>query len=257
MLLKITLALYLAAAVVGVSRVHAQEQPSSNTQNSPDTVPLFKMGQGITAPRAIYQPEPEFSDQARAAHYQGTCVLSIVVGEDGKPRDIKVTTPLGMGLDEKAVEAVSKWQFEPARKDGTPVPVRVLVEVDFHSYGKDDLKIAQLMKQAASGDAKAELELSEAYFKGQGIGKDDAKGLMYLRRAARHGLPRAQFLMGEHITHESDPDNMKAYMWYTLAKRGGEKHCDKPLKELSAKLTQEEIQTAQSLVDNWQNAPPK
>jgi TonB family protein len=252
--LKLTVALYIATVVAGVSCANAQEQPPGDTQNQPGSEPVFKMGKGVTPPRVIYQPEPEFSEKARAAHYQGTCVLSLVVGEDGIPRNITVTTPIGMGLDEKAVEAVTNWRFEPARKDGNPVAVQIAVEVDFHLYGKNDRLIAELMRKATGGDAEAELELSNAYFKGQDVGKSDALGVMYLERAAKHGLPRAQFLMGEHIAHESVPDYPKAYMWYTLAQRGGEKHSDKALKQLSAKMTQEQIQAGQSLVDNWTGA---
>jgi TonB family protein len=58
-------------------------------------------------------------------------MLQLVVDADGLPRDIQVTRSLGMGLDEKAIEAVSKWRFEPARKNGQPVPVLIHVEVDF------------------------------------------------------------------------------------------------------------------------------
>ena len=58
-------------------------------------------------------------------------MLGLVVGPDGKPRDIKVQRTLGLGLDEKAIEAVSTWRFEPALKDGKPVPVQINVEVKF------------------------------------------------------------------------------------------------------------------------------
>jgi TonB family protein len=64
--------------------------------------------------------------------FQGVATLSLVVDASGKPTDIQIQSPLGLGLDEKAVEAVSKWKFEPAKKDGKPVPVAIAVEVDFH-----------------------------------------------------------------------------------------------------------------------------
>jgi len=255
--LKITAALCIATLVAAASCVNAQDQSSGNAQTQPGSETVFKIGHGVTAPRVIHQSFPEFSEQARAAHYQGTCVLSLVVGADGKPRDVKVTQPLGMGLDEKAVESVSTWRFEPAQKDGKPVAVAIAVDVDFHLYGKNDRKMVELMKQAAGGDAKAELELSTAYFHGQDIARSDALGLQYLERAARHGLPHAQFLMGEHIAHESAPDYPKAYMWYTLGQRGGYKHSDKALKELASKMTTEQLQAGQELVDKWTNAQAK
>jgi TonB family protein len=88
----------------------------------------------VSAPRIISDPEPEYSEEARKAKYQGVCVLWLVVGPDGRPRDIRVARSLGLGLDEKAIEAVKNWKFEPALKDGKPVAVQINVEVNFHLY---------------------------------------------------------------------------------------------------------------------------
>src|SRR5579862_2465601 len=95
---------------------------------------IFHVGGGVSPPRAIYQPEPEFSEEARKAKYQGVCTLGLIVGTDGRPSNIRVLSSLGMGLDEKAIEAVKNWKFEPAMKDGHPVRVEIAVEVDFHLY---------------------------------------------------------------------------------------------------------------------------
>jgi len=95
---------------------------------------IFRVGAGVSPPRPIYQPEPEFSEEARKAKYQGICTLALVVGVDGRPSNIHVQSSLGMGLDEKAIEAVRNWRFEPAMKDGHPVAVAIAVEVDFHLY---------------------------------------------------------------------------------------------------------------------------
>jgi len=95
---------------------------------------VFKVGGGVSAPRPIYDPDPDYSEEARKAHWQGAVVLSIVVGPDGKVHDARVARSLGLGLDEKALDAVRKWKFEPARKDGKPVAVQVNVEVYFHLY---------------------------------------------------------------------------------------------------------------------------
>lgn len=95
---------------------------------------IFHVGGGTSAPRAIYAPEPEFSEEARKAKYQGVCTLGLIVGSDGRPRNIRVLSSLGMGLDEKAIEAVKNWKFEPAMRDGHPVNVEIAVEVDFHLY---------------------------------------------------------------------------------------------------------------------------
>ncbi|HTC47046.1 MAG TPA: energy transducer TonB [Candidatus Aquilonibacter sp.] len=95
---------------------------------------VFRPGRGVTPPRPIYSPDPEFSEEARKAKYQGTCTLMIVVSADGKPTNIRVVNSLGMGLDEKAIETVRTWRFEPGMKDGHPVNVEMAVEVDFHLY---------------------------------------------------------------------------------------------------------------------------
>jgi TonB family protein len=95
---------------------------------------VFHVGGGVSAPRAVFSPDPEYSEEARKAKYQGTCVLWLIVGPDGRPRDIKVARSLGLGLDQKAIEAVKNWKFEPAMKDGKPVAVQINVEVDFRLY---------------------------------------------------------------------------------------------------------------------------
>jgi protein TonB len=95
---------------------------------------VFRPGRGVTPPRVIYQTDPEFSEEARKAKYQGTCVLGLVVDANGRPTQIRVLSALGMGLDEKAIESVKNWKFEPGKKDGHDVAVEIAVEVDFHLY---------------------------------------------------------------------------------------------------------------------------
>jgi TonB family protein len=91
----------------------------------------YRVGGGVSSPIAIYDPDPEYSDEARQAKYQGTVMLSVVVDTDGRPRQVRVQRSLGMGLDEKALAAVRGWRFAPGRKDGVPVPVQVNIEVVF------------------------------------------------------------------------------------------------------------------------------
>jgi TonB family protein len=94
----------------------------------------FRMGEGMTAPRVIYQTDPEFSEEARKAKYQGNCLLGLIVDANGHPTKIRVLNALGMGLDEKAIESVKNWKFAPGKKDGRDVAVEIAVEVDFHLY---------------------------------------------------------------------------------------------------------------------------
>jgi periplasmic protein TonB len=95
---------------------------------------IYRVGGGVSAPHAIYTPDPEYSEEARKAKFQGTVVLWMVVGPDGRPRDMHVTRSLGLGLDEKAIDAVRTWRFDPALKDGHPVAVQINVEVSFRLY---------------------------------------------------------------------------------------------------------------------------
>jgi TonB family protein len=88
-----------------------------------------------TVPRIIYSPAPEYSEQARKAKREGTCTLFLVVGTDGRTSNVRVFSSLGMGLDERAIEAVKKWKFAPATRKGKPVPVKIAVEIDFDCQG--------------------------------------------------------------------------------------------------------------------------
>jgi periplasmic protein TonB len=91
----------------------------------------YRVGGGVSAPSVLYKVEPEYSEEARKAKFQGTVVLAIIVDQNGKARDIRVIRPLGLGLDEKAIEAVMKWRFKPGMKEGASVAVQATVEVNF------------------------------------------------------------------------------------------------------------------------------
>ena len=95
---------------------------------------VYKVGGGILAPTALATPDPEYTQEARDAKAEGTCILQLIVDQQGKPRDIKVVRGLGHGLDARAIAAVSQWTFKPATKDGQPVNVQIRVEVGFHLY---------------------------------------------------------------------------------------------------------------------------
>jgi periplasmic protein TonB len=94
----------------------------------------YKPGLGVTAPRELYAPDPEYSEEARRAKFQGSVLLWMIVGSDGLPHEIKVVRSVGLGLDEKALEAVRTWRFEPGRKDGRAVATQIHVEVTFRLY---------------------------------------------------------------------------------------------------------------------------
>jgi len=91
-------------------------------------------GGGVSNPVLIYAPDPEFSDEARRAKYQGVCVVGLIVDAQGNPQRVRIVRPLGMGLDEKALEAVREYKFKPATYQGRPVPVEINIEVNFRIY---------------------------------------------------------------------------------------------------------------------------
>jgi periplasmic protein TonB len=96
---------------------------------------VYQIGGRVSAPIALNTVEAEFSDEARRAKYQGVVLISLIVDANGMPQNARVVRALGMGLDEKALEAVRKYRFKPAMLDGkTPVPVPITVEVNFRLY---------------------------------------------------------------------------------------------------------------------------
>jgi TonB family protein len=92
---------------------------------------VFKVGGGVSQPSVLFKVDPEYSEEARKAKYSGTVMLAVVVDVEGHARDIHVVKSLGMGLDEKAIEAVEKWKFKPGMKGGQAVNVRATIEVNF------------------------------------------------------------------------------------------------------------------------------
>jgi protein TonB len=86
----------------------------------------------FTAPKVIYQVDPEFSEEARRAKHYGTVILVVDVDMTGRAVNVRVARSLGLGLDERAVEAVSRWRFRPGMRSGKPVTVSATIEVNFH-----------------------------------------------------------------------------------------------------------------------------
>ena len=92
----------------------------------------YQIGGRISAPQIKHRVAAQYTDEARRAKYEGVCLVSLIVDAQGNPQNVHETRPIGMGLDEKAIEAVRQYKFRPAMKDGkTPVPVMVTIEVDF------------------------------------------------------------------------------------------------------------------------------
>ena len=101
----------------------------SNTGNG-----AMRIGGGVSAPLPISMPDPEFSEEARKAKVAGNVLVYLWVDQNGNPTHVRVIRGIGMGLDEKAMEAVRQYKFKPARKDGKPVTVEMNVEVNFQIF---------------------------------------------------------------------------------------------------------------------------
>jgi TonB family protein len=95
---------------------------------------LMSVGGGVSAPQVIHSVQPEFTDDARRANYQGNVSVQLIVDSEGNPQNVRLVNHLGMGLDEKAVEAVKQYRFRPAMYQGHPVSVQILIDVDFHLH---------------------------------------------------------------------------------------------------------------------------
>jgi periplasmic protein TonB len=93
---------------------------------------VYRIGGGVSMPSIIHKVEPEYSEEARKAKWQGTVTLNVIVDETGHARNIQVAQSLGLGLDQKAMEAVEKWLFKPGMKDGKAVAVYATIQVTFH-----------------------------------------------------------------------------------------------------------------------------
>jgi TonB family protein len=91
----------------------------------------YHVGAGVTAPVLLYKREPEYTEEARKAKYSGSVLLYVEIDPSGKATNIRVQHSLGLGLDEKAIEAVRQWKFKPGYRDGSPVPVTANIEVNF------------------------------------------------------------------------------------------------------------------------------
>jgi protein TonB len=95
---------------------------------------LRKVGGGVSEPVLVTQVEPEFSEEARKAKFMGVVTVDLIVDKNGNPQNVHTVRGVGMGLDEKAVEAVKQYKFRPARENGQPVAVEMNVEVNFQIF---------------------------------------------------------------------------------------------------------------------------
>jgi TonB family protein len=228
------------------AKIQAQNKASLAGAQSGSNAAPSRSAPATSAARPIYSPNVEYTEEARSTKFDGECVLSLIVGADGTPSNIVVTRKIGMGMDERAVETVSRWKFEPARHNGKPVPSRFTLSLHFKTYGGDEQKFLDLSQRARSGDPAAEFELANAFFEGRDIPKDEAQGMVLLERAARSGHPQAQFAMGDRIYGDgNDSDKyLDAYIWYAQAQHNGAEGADAKVTELESRMTPDQLSEA-------------
>lgn len=154
-----------------------------------DGEPL-RVGPGVTPPKLRHKKEPEFTAQARDAHVQGTVVLRLIVNKDGRPTDVTVISPLGFGLDERAVDTVKTWTFVPGQKNGQAVPILAHVEVNFRfleewfDQTQEDRRTAFNVAVSTLNNPKASEQSRELAVK-------------RIRELAEKRFPAAQYLLGQ------------------------------------------------------------
>ena len=100
-------------------------------QQQPDAYGVFEVGNGVTPPKPVSTPNPEYTDKARKKRISGTVMVRMTVTSEGVVRDATVTKSLDKELDQQALKAVRMWTFKPATKDGQPVAVHVNADVSF------------------------------------------------------------------------------------------------------------------------------
>ncbi len=178
----------------------------------------------IVPPRVISMVQPAYTEDAAAMGYQGIVFIPLTVGVDGKPADIKIVNPIGLGLDQQALLAASQWRFQPGTRNGTPEPMETAVEMEFHLPGEvfnrpraeararynlavvlfEGKKLARnpgmaeaLLEQSSeAGDLAAKVLLGDMLVRGKDVPPDVKKGLALVEEAAASGDARGEFELG-------------------------------------------------------------
>lgn len=205
---------------------------SAQTPTEPSDI--VRVGPGVTPPRLTRKVEPEYSSTARADRIQGTVLLLLVVNDRGKPVDITVMSPLGFGLDEQAVAAVSKWEFKPGMRNGQPVNVMATIEVNFRfpeiwfdakaerqrttfngmlsTLQRPGLRPADAERAVQSMIELANQKFAPAMYvagtwmlDGQRVPKDPARGLELIQKAADKNYGPALYEVAFRRLHSAPP----------------------------------------------------
>src|SRR5271165_766205 len=205
------------AAHVAAAQYQSPDGGAPPTQTTKGEGPppdgTYRVGGDVKPPKATYAPDPAYPDEARRAKYQAQVVLWLVVDTEGSPQRIRVQQAAGMGLDEKAIDAVQQWRFEPATRNGQPVPVMINVEVNFRLYGKTETSPAA---PALSGDAARSAKPP------QFPGVDTAKYPLVVTVLSAVGSPAAKSYV---IAAKATIDGAGVQQSVSMSCSGEKKHC--------------------------------
>ena len=105
--------------------------PAGATTAKPDADGVYSVKDGVTPPVVISKVEADYTPEARRANFSGTVSATVIVGEDGSLRDIRINNPPGYGLEEKVIEALHQWKVKPGKLNGKPVPTRTIIDITF------------------------------------------------------------------------------------------------------------------------------
>ena len=162
--------LILAAAIL-------QQLPPNQAAAPPSTT--YRPGQDVTSPVLLHETKPNYTAEAMRARIQGIVTLECVVMPDGSVGEVRVTRSLDtqFGLDQQAVNTLEQWRFRPGMKDGTAVPVLVMVEISYSLGRTDDVPPPSATPVAggvSSGDATAPLAWPDAFGEANAAGSSIA-----------------------------------------------------------------------------------
>lgn len=221
-------------------------------------------------PVPVSRTEPEYSERARRQHRSGTVSLLVVVDSSGRVGDVTVDQKLDPELDAQAINAVKKWTFEPARKDGFPVAVRIRIDVDFRIYDggysgtvlTPYLQVANWQVQlcarhplSSNNDKSPRAAMRSACDKllhSESV-SDRSKAFDGFQAAADAGFADAQFMIGG-ITEFGlglKENRVEAMKWYKIALAFGSHDAQREITRLSGKIKQKDLLKASERAQSW------
>lgn len=147
-------------------------------------------------PRVVSRVQPAYTEDAADSGFQGIVFVPLTVGVDGKPANIKIVNPIGMGMDQQTVLAALKWRFKPGTKNGKPEPMETVVEMEFH--------LAGVPFDRAKALARARYDLAVVFFEGKKLARDPEMAETLLEQAAGAGNVAAKVLLGDMLVRGKD-----------------------------------------------------